>query len=120
MPGILNILLLIAATVCFTPFRTCVFEQVALGSNCHEEIGDSATGMTDIHSPGDGGDSHHCQCERPKTAGEKQTVGIATLDLAPHALVIDVAPPVRVYLAPVLNLSPHRDRFASLSLPLLS
>jgi hypothetical protein len=116
---VLHILLLIALTAGFTPFRTCVVEQVALGSSCHDEPHASSTGMTDVHSPTDSGDSHHCQCERPKTSGERQTVGVLPVDLAPQVLVVNATPLLRVEIAPVLTLSPHRERFASLPLPLL-
>ena len=72
----MHILGLLALLIQCSPFRTCVLEELALGSSCHSEV---AVAEHDVPptTAADGCPSHgashdpSCVCERPKFSVER-------------------------------------------------
>ncbi|MCC6424143.1 MAG: hypothetical protein IT447_11745 [Phycisphaerales bacterium] len=83
-----------------TPLRACAWEEMALGSSCHDRTSDAEKSDVEraavdgcVSHPAD--QSHHCVCERPKASADRSGVvhmGVDMLPAAYHAPVMVIEP----------------------------
>lgn len=83
-----------------TPLRACAWEEMALGSNCHDRSQDSVRSDAErvamdgcVSHPVE--ESHQCVCERPRASIDRFGVVLMGVDMLPA-----------IYHAPVLRVEP--------------
>jgi hypothetical protein len=120
----LRLILLLAVLIQYTPLRTCAFERVAVGSNCHDwgTHADAAEPHEDEPNCGSPADEPQgCVCEQPKVDGQHDPHALKSpLECAHVSVAAEVTLLVAIAHIPSLpDPDPHPRAPLARQLPLL-